>query len=1240
MEEIYDIVIVGGGISGLYCLYKILKLNISLNVLLIEKESRLGGRIFTVFDDYNNPIFEKGAYRIDLKHYRIIGLLNELNIDFELLTLETFTDPKLVFENENYIKDKYFFIKNGFNTIIYKLYENIPSKYISLQSKVVDIFGNNGEYKINYVNQGHNINIKSKKVILACPPQIFKKWNITYDLCNIINSVKEYSLNKIIIQTVSQATFKNINNYQLYLSNDLNRVISSIYQNNWSTISYSAENLANYWNELYINDPTKYKNKITGLTKSFVNKSLNIIDTQNIYWECGNHTWCVENTQEMYLESINPKHNLYIIGEAFSLNQGWCEGALQTADSCISFLLRHEMSSINKNFRIDYTDYIDIIYDQENTSSCTSNCLATIFGFILKQQGLYYYPLSRLYIYYNTRILMNQTDLDEGSVPEKALEAIKIYGICPENMWNFTKENVFKKPPVDCYEFSKKFPIDVDYFTFYISEQKCWYQTCKYYLCNGILLLCNIERYLEQSVNIDGYIDSIPKEITNIWYHGIVMVGLDLQEKCAIFINSHKTDFAVFKMSFDQIKNLNPIQDTIYVIKGKFLNNKIFDLEKLNAVTSFLKHSYLTNTNLYIDPIPIKKPLLYNKVIDHIIIGDGITGKYLAFLLQKEFPNESILIITNDILSSENISTSVNSSPIFNYELPYTALTYFDYPCAPIPKLLKEFQIPEANELFSTLEYNENFQHIPIVKELDELLFKDFKFSFINNDNFLDTLLELFSKTETTKIFSDTYLTVNGFNKDNIEFIKSQIRRKIPTFSLYYFIAKLFATSLINTRCINSVIKPILKNLSKDFVHFNLGDFLEINDNLHIILYDMFVYKINNNSVCIRKENFNKALSSSIEIKCKNVYNCNLNAERNKSELFAVDLYNINLYLFYDSTIKFFKTFKHDKWGLVNYINSNVINCKDVSVEFFNEIQINTPIVIKSNVLFPICLTENLTILFNKHNPLPDFKIKYLMVFSYPYNIKYQITSDKKSFLDRLLYQLNIFGFDHYFNTGYSIMPLNIEGSLNMVDIYMQNLPVIGILHESDNDFLEINEISGVKKIFFNYDTTSEILDKYLNQVQLIIVSGSKKNNFKENIEFLQNLLYKIKSINNKGIYLPVFFICYGFELLLVSEFPDVKLTKIKAHKIILDLNLVGAGVLSSFDNKNTFHDHIFGIKFDNPSSEYKIIHTYVFNKQTYIASIENKLYPIYALQWHPFNSKTKSYLQNIKILKYLFSYK
>lgn len=73
-------IIVGGGISGLYLAYQLLKKHPNQKVEVIEGSSRLGGRIYTQHDG----LFEMGAKRISEKHHKTVELLKELGLGSRL----------------------------------------------------------------------------------------------------------------------------------------------------------------------------------------------------------------------------------------------------------------------------------------------------------------------------------------------------------------------------------------------------------------------------------------------------------------------------------------------------------------------------------------------------------------------------------------------------------------------------------------------------------------------------------------------------------------------------------------------------------------------------------------------------------------------------------------------------------------------------------------------------------------------------------------------------------------------------------------------------------------------------------------------------------------------------------------------------------------------------------------------------------------------------------------------------
>jgi monoamine oxidase len=84
-EETYDIIILGGGIAGIYTMYQLIKNPLYQNkrILLLEKTERLGGRVYSTNPYIQHPkdIIEAGAGRFSQKHILLNKLIRELNLE-------------------------------------------------------------------------------------------------------------------------------------------------------------------------------------------------------------------------------------------------------------------------------------------------------------------------------------------------------------------------------------------------------------------------------------------------------------------------------------------------------------------------------------------------------------------------------------------------------------------------------------------------------------------------------------------------------------------------------------------------------------------------------------------------------------------------------------------------------------------------------------------------------------------------------------------------------------------------------------------------------------------------------------------------------------------------------------------------------------------------------------------------------------------------------------------------------
>jgi len=77
MTKKYDIIVIGGGIAGIYTTYKLLQKDPTLSILLLESSDRFGGRIYT------DPKYglEAGAGRFSSNHTNLLQLIKELRLE-------------------------------------------------------------------------------------------------------------------------------------------------------------------------------------------------------------------------------------------------------------------------------------------------------------------------------------------------------------------------------------------------------------------------------------------------------------------------------------------------------------------------------------------------------------------------------------------------------------------------------------------------------------------------------------------------------------------------------------------------------------------------------------------------------------------------------------------------------------------------------------------------------------------------------------------------------------------------------------------------------------------------------------------------------------------------------------------------------------------------------------------------------------------------------------------------------
>ena len=188
----YDIIIIGGGISGIYTMYNLKKKYPRLKVLLLEKDNRFGGRIYTYFEKINNQTYKMdlGAGRLGFHHKRIMNLLEDLKLKNEIIPI-TNTENYIEYDKKTNTATDKSSEKRGVVDLLYKFFNsskisNLTHKFLKklnlmelfskfFSSEMCKIIENSFEYKckLKYFNSDdavyyfkHDYNKYSKFFVL------------------------------------------------------------------------------------------------------------------------------------------------------------------------------------------------------------------------------------------------------------------------------------------------------------------------------------------------------------------------------------------------------------------------------------------------------------------------------------------------------------------------------------------------------------------------------------------------------------------------------------------------------------------------------------------------------------------------------------------------------------------------------------------------------------------------------------------------------------------------------------------------------------------------------------------------------------------------------------------------------------------------------------------------------------------------------------------------------------------
>jgi len=108
---------------------------------------------------------------------------------------------------------------------------------------------------------------------------------------------------------------------------------------------------------------------------------------------------------------------------------------------------------------LDLRRFMTKIESQGGVGSCTANAVSGAYEYLVKRYNGASYDVSRLFIYYNARLIGGKPIADNGSAIRHAIESLKVYGACSETTYPYLPELVNHKPPQHAYDEAASFLI-------------------------------------------------------------------------------------------------------------------------------------------------------------------------------------------------------------------------------------------------------------------------------------------------------------------------------------------------------------------------------------------------------------------------------------------------------------------------------------------------------------------------------------------------------------------------------------------------------------------------------------------------------------------------------------------------------------------------------------------------------------------------------------------------------------
>lgn len=221
---------------------------------------------------------------------------------------------------------------------------------------------------------------------------------------------------------------------------------------------------------------------------------------------------------------------------------------------------------------VSYPDTIDLrskcspIEDQRDLGACTGHAIVGALEYLENVEREDFVRLSRLFVYYNERLLEDTTQSDAGAQIADGIRVISSYGVCKETLWPYDTKKFRQRPDGASYAEALDHKA-VEYSAVDQTEEHLIAVLAgRRPIVFGIMVYASFE---SDEVAKTGIVPMPQPNEKCMGGHAVLIVGYDRTKRMFLVRNSWGTDWGIegyFWLPFDFV--LNPeLADSFYTVE-------------------------------------------------------------------------------------------------------------------------------------------------------------------------------------------------------------------------------------------------------------------------------------------------------------------------------------------------------------------------------------------------------------------------------------------------------------------------------------------------------------------------------------------------------------------------------------------------------------------------------------------------------------------------------------------------